>query len=91
MDTLLDVLRALADGLLRVGGIGQEAHVAMQEVINAYDSDHQAEVARAAQFSDTDAAELKRLQDKQAAAAEPPEPAAEPPASPLLSTGTAPE
>jgi hypothetical protein len=91
MDTLLDVLRALADGLLRVGGIGQEAHLAIQEVINAYDSDHQAEVAKAAQFSEDDAAELKRLQDKQAAAAEPAEPADAPPASPLLSTGTAPE
>jgi hypothetical protein len=90
MDTLLDVLRALADGLLRVGGIGQEAHTAIHEVINAHDQDHQAEQAKAAQFSDTDAAELRRLQAKQAAAEHPAEPAAVP-ASPLLQTGTAPE
>ena len=86
MGTLLDVLRVLADGLLRVGGIGQEAHTAMHEVINAHDSEHQAETARAAQFSDADAAELRRLQEKQAAADQPAE-SAPAPTSPLLSTG----
>jgi hypothetical protein len=87
VETLLDVLRALADGLLRVGGIGQEAHTVMHEVINAHDQAHQADVAKAAAFSDADAAELARLQAKQAEADAP---AAEPapvPASPLLSPG----
>jgi len=90
MQTLLDVLRALADGLLRVGGIGQEAHVVMHDVINAHDQEHQAAVSKAAQFNDADAAELARLQEKQAAAERPAEPVTPPPSSPLLGTGTAP-
>jgi hypothetical protein len=86
VETLLDVLRSLADGLLRVGGIGQEAHTAIHDVINAHDAGYQAEQSRAAQFSDADAAELARLQAKQQAAAEPA--AAEPVAtSPLLTGG----
>lgn len=91
MDTLLDVLRALADAAFRTGGIGGDVHQAIHEVINAHDSGHQAEVARAAEFSPADQAELERLQAKAAAAAaEPPEPAAVP-ASPLLTPGGAPE
>jgi hypothetical protein len=81
------VLRALADGLLRVGGLGQEAHQVIHEVINAHDEQHQAEANKAAQFSDADAAELARLEAKQAEAGQA---AAEPapvPASPLLSPG----
>lgn len=89
METLLDVLRALADGLARVGGIGQDVHTAMHEVINAHDGAHQAEVTKAAQFSEADQAELARLQAKQAeaeqAAAEP----APVPSSPLLGPGLA--
>jgi hypothetical protein len=87
METLLDVLRALADGLLRVGGIGQEAHQAIHDVINEHDEEHQAEASRAARFSDADAAELERLQAKQAAAE--PGPADPVPASPLLGGGIA--
>jgi hypothetical protein len=90
METLLDVLRGLADGLLRVGGIGQEAHTVMHDVINAHDEQHQAEQAKAAQFSDADAAELARLQAKQREAEQPAD-AAPVASSPLLGTGTAPE
>lgn len=91
METLLDVLRGLADGLLRVGGIGQEAHSLMHDVINAHDQEHQAEVTKAAQFSDADRAELARLQEKQREAEQPAEPAAPVPSSPLLGPGTAAE
>lgn len=90
METLLDVLRALADAAFRTGGIGGDVHQAIHEVINAHDSEHQAQVTKAAQFSEADRAELERLQAKAAAAERPaePEPA---PASPLLSAGGAPE
>lgn len=91
MQTLLDVLRALADAAFRVGGIGGDVHQAIHEVINAHDSDHQAQVAQAEQFSAADRAELERLQAKQAAADQPAEPAEPVPASPLLTPGTAPE
>jgi len=94
VDTLLDVLRAVVDGLLRVGGIGQEIHAAAHDVINAHDEDYQAAQRKAAEFSDADRAELERLQAKAAAADRPAdsepadsEPAA--PASPLLTGGAA--
>lgn len=90
MQTLLDVLRALADAAFRTGGIGGDVHAAIHDVINAHDSEHQAQAARAAEFSEADRAELDRLRAKQAAAdaGETAEPV---PASPLLTPGTAPE
>jgi len=87
--TLLDVLRALADGLLRTGGIGQDVHQAIHEAVNEHDTEHQAALRKAAEFSDDDAAELARLQAKQQAAGRPAEPAEPAPASPLLSPGGA--
>jgi hypothetical protein len=89
VDTLLDVLRSLADGVARVGGIGEDVRTAIHDVINAHDGAHQAEVNKAAQFSEADQAELARLQAKQAEAEQG---AAEPapvPSSPLLGPGPA--
>lgn len=91
MTTLLDVLRALADAAFRVGGIGGDVHTAIHDVINAHDTEHQAEVSRAAQFSEADRAELERLQAKAAAAERPADPAEPAPASPLLNPGGAAE
>lgn len=84
LNTLLDVLRLLADGLVRVGGISETDHRRAHEVINENDQEVQDARAKAAAFSDDDAAELQRLLDKQRKAEAPAEPAAEVPASPLL-------
>lgn len=84
MNTLLDVLRLLADGLVRVGGISEEAHRQAHEVINANDQDVQDERAKAAAFSPDDQAQLDALLAKQKAAEAPAEPPAQVPASPLL-------
>jgi hypothetical protein len=89
VNTLLDVLRAVVDGLLRVGGIGQEVHAAAHEVINAHDTDYQDAQRKAAEFSDSDRAELERLQAKAAAAERPAEPEPAAPTSPLLTGGGA--
>lgn len=84
MNTLLDVLRLLADGLVRVGGISETDHRQAHEVIDSNDQDVQDQRAKAAAFSPDDQAQLDALLAKQAAAEAPAEPPAQVPASPLL-------
>lgn len=66
METVYDVLRLILNGLRVVGGITEADHHTAHAIVDAEDP-HQA-AANAPSFSDTERAELERLQAKQQAA-----------------------
>jgi hypothetical protein len=68
--TVYDVLRALIDGVMRVGGITDAQHGDLHQTVNDADPEHAAAVERAKHtFTDEEQAQLAALLEKQQEAA----------------------